>query len=144
MARKLCAMRQEPDVLELMVGAPVIVLKRLGIGMKNGTRARVTEIEEAKRRVQIQAEDGELAWVTDCIQSIEIPSEDGKSDQTLKIAQLPITLAFALTIQYVCTLRGCCCCCCICCVVFGLCSKSQGQTLSAAVVSLGETTENAG
>ncbi len=30
-ARKFCNARQEPDVLELMIGAPVIVLKRLGV-----------------------------------------------------------------------------------------------------------------
>ncbi len=88
--------------------------------MKNGTRARIVEIEGAKRRVQVQAEDGEVAWVTDYVQDVEIPC-DGRRGQYLRISQLPLTLAFALTIH-----------------------KSQGQTLSAAVVSLAETTENPG
>lgn len=127
-ARRAIAQMQEPDVLDLRVGAPVICLRNLPQQhLLNGTRGTVVEIQPDKHRVLINFVGVGQEWMAPLSQTVCLCGYQADAEinhvcfKFLTIVQFPLNLGYALTIH-----------------------KSQGQTFDTAIVCFDETHRNPG
>lgn len=102
-----------PHLLELKVGAPLIVLRNLNAGLCNGTRLKVCRLSST--RIDAEVITGPSAGNRVIIPRISLIYEDPKLPFKLKRRQFPVNIAFAMTIN-----------------------KSQGQTFKKIGVYLDE------
>lgn len=103
-----------PHVLELKVGAPLIIIRNLNAGLCNGTRVQVCRL--TKNCIDAKVLTGPGAGNRVFIPRISLIHDDPSLPFKLKRRQFPVNIAFAMTIN-----------------------KSQGQTLKKLGVYLQES-----